>query len=66
MTTRRYRIYIGGKSNGEKIISLCTLIENAAMGRQIGEAGRWEIDYGRFSINNRTLVLKEVFDEATH
>lgn len=40
------------------------LIENEAMRREMGKAGRWEIEHGRFSIENRNKVFKRVFDEV--
>jgi glycosyltransferase involved in cell wall biosynthesis len=40
------------------------LIENKAKREDMGKAGRWEIEHGRFSIENRNKVFKTVFDEA--
>jgi len=40
------------------------LIENEAMRREMGKAGRWEIEHGKCSIKKRNEVLKRVFDEA--
>jgi len=40
------------------------LIENEALRKQMGKAGRWEIEHGRFSIENRNAVFKRVFDEV--
>lgn len=48
----------------ELVNKVSTLIENGAMRRQMGKAGRWEIEHGRFSIDRRNEVLKRVFDEA--
>jgi hypothetical protein len=31
----------------------------------MGQAGRWEVEHGRFSIKNRNEKLKRIFDEAT-
>ncbi|MFC2002724.1 glycosyltransferase family 4 protein [Chloroflexota bacterium] len=39
------------------------LIENETMRIEMGKAGRWEIEHGRFSIENRNAVFKRVFDE---
>ena len=41
------------------------LIENPELRRQMGHAGRWEVEHGRFSIERRNEKLKRVFDEAT-
>lgn len=41
------------------------LIENPKLRKEMGEAGRWEIEHGKLSIENRNRVLKRVFDEAT-
>lgn len=41
------------------------LIEDRSLRRRMGEAGRWEVDHGSLSIENRNEVLKRVFDEAT-
>ena len=40
------------------------LIENEELRRQMGRAGRWEIENGKFSINRRNEQLKRIFDEA--
>lgn len=40
------------------------LIENPELRRQMGKAGRGEVENGRFSIQNRNEKLKRVFDEA--
>jgi glycosyltransferase involved in cell wall biosynthesis len=41
------------------------LIENADLRRQMGKAGREEIENGRFSIRKRNENLKRILDEAT-
>jgi glycosyltransferase involved in cell wall biosynthesis len=41
------------------------LIEDKAMRREMGKAGRWEIEHGKSSIESRNKVLQRVFDEAT-
>jgi glycosyltransferase involved in cell wall biosynthesis len=41
------------------------LIENRELRRRMGQAGRWEVEHGRFSIKNRNEKLKRIFDEAT-
>ena len=41
------------------------LIENEEMRRRMGKAARWEIEYGKFSIEKRNEKLKKIFDEAT-
>jgi glycosyltransferase involved in cell wall biosynthesis len=48
----------------ELVDKVSILIENGAMRRQMGKAGRWEIEHGKFSIEKRNEVLKRVFDEA--
>ncbi|MFC1907644.1 glycosyltransferase family 4 protein [Chloroflexota bacterium] len=40
------------------------LIEDKAMRRKMGMAGRREIEQGKFSIERRNQVLKKIFDEA--
>ncbi|MFC1928299.1 glycosyltransferase [Chloroflexota bacterium] len=40
------------------------LIENKALRRQMGKAGRWEVEQGKFSIYKRTEKLKRIFDDA--
>ena len=41
------------------------LIENHELRRQMGKAGRWEVEHGKFSIEARNQKLKKIFDEAT-
>ncbi len=41
------------------------LIENEALRREMGRAGRQEIETGKFSIERRNERLKTIFDEAT-
>ncbi len=41
------------------------LIENKELRRKMGKTARWEVEHGRFSINNRNEKLKRIFDEAT-
>jgi glycosyltransferase involved in cell wall biosynthesis len=41
------------------------LIENPERRRQMGRAGRWEVEQGKFSIEKRNEKLKRIFDEAT-
>lgn len=41
------------------------LIENPELRRKMGEAARWEVEKGRFSIEKRNQKLKKIFDEAT-
>jgi glycosyltransferase involved in cell wall biosynthesis len=40
------------------------LIEDEALRRKMGRAGRWEIEKGAFSLEKRNAVLKSVFDQA--
>lgn len=44
---------------------LSFLIENPEIRRQMGRAGRREVEEGRFSIGRRNEALKRVLDEAT-
>ncbi len=48
----------------ELVRKVSILIENEPLRRQMGKAGRWEIEHGKFSIDGRNAVLKRVFDEA--
>jgi len=41
------------------------LIETQELRRQMGRAGRWEVEHGKFSIEERNRKLKKIFDEAT-
>jgi len=41
------------------------LIENEELRRRMGKAGRWEVEHGRFSIQNMKKKMKGIFDEAT-
>jgi glycosyltransferase involved in cell wall biosynthesis len=41
------------------------LIENTNLRREMGKAGRHEVEKGKFSIQNRNEKLKKIFDEAT-
>jgi glycosyltransferase involved in cell wall biosynthesis len=41
------------------------LIENKELRRQMGKAGRWEVEHGKFSVDSRSKKLKRIFDEAT-
>lgn len=44
---------------------LSILIENQELRRKMGEAARWEIEYGKFSLKKRNEKLKKILDEAT-
>lgn len=44
--------------------SLRLLIENTQLRRQMGKAGRHEVEHGRFSLARRNEKLKRVLDEA--
>ena len=44
---------------------LSTLIDNQDLRRSLGRAGRWEVEYGKFSVERRNEKLKRIFDEAT-
>ena len=41
------------------------LVENKELRKSMGKAGRWEIEHGKFSIEERNEKLKQIFDEAT-
>ncbi|OGO06820.1 MAG: hypothetical protein A2Y92_01865, partial [Chloroflexi bacterium RBG_13_57_8] len=40
------------------------LIENPALRRKMGAAGRWQVEHGNNSIARRNALLKDVFDRA--
>jgi glycosyltransferase involved in cell wall biosynthesis len=40
------------------------LIEDPALRRRLGKAGRWEVENGKFSMQKRNEKLKRIFDEA--
>lgn len=42
------------------------LVENRELRKSMGKAGRWEIEHGKFSIEERNEKLKRIFDEATN
>jgi glycosyltransferase involved in cell wall biosynthesis len=41
------------------------LIENSELRRQMGQAGRREVEEGGFSVRRRNPALKRIFDKAT-
>lgn len=43
---------------------LSLLIENPELRRQMGKAGRWEIEHGKFSQKQRNAKLKVILDNA--
>lgn len=47
------------------VTKLSLLIENPELRRQMGRAGRREVEEGRFSMARRNEALKRVLDEAT-
>lgn len=52
----------------EKVIDdfvekVCVLIENHEMRRKMGKNGREEIEFGKFSINERNKKLKNIYDK---
>ena len=50
----------------EELVEKTTiLIENPELRRRMGEAGRQELESGKFSIEKRNKKLKKIFDEAT-
>lgn len=49
----------------EIVEKLSILITNSELRHKMGTAGRWEIEHGKFSIQNRNEKLKMVFDKAT-
>lgn len=67
MTSRFQRAIqrVDPKVVAELVDKTSILIEDEAMKRQMGKAGRWEIEHGKFSIERRNEVLKRVFDETT-
>jgi glycosyltransferase involved in cell wall biosynthesis len=66
MTSRFQRAIrkVDHKVVDELVRKVSILIEDESLRRQMGKAGRWEIEHGRFSIHRRNEVLKSVFDEA--
>jgi glycosyltransferase involved in cell wall biosynthesis len=53
------------KMVGALVTKLSFLIENPESRRQMGRAGRREVEEGRFSMARRNEALKRVLDEAT-
>lgn len=49
----------------ELVKSISRLIEDPQRRRQMGKAARYEIEFGRFTIEKRNEKLKRIFDEAT-
>jgi glycosyltransferase involved in cell wall biosynthesis len=47
------------------IKAISALIENPELRKKMGEASRWEIEYGKFSLKKRNEKLKKIFDETT-
>ncbi len=48
------------------VAKLSILIEDRSLRQELTvEAGRYEIDSGRFSMAKRNRLLKDIFDEAT-
>lgn len=45
--------------------AVSVLVDNPEKRRQMGMAGRWEVEHGRFSFQTRNARLKAVLDEAT-
>jgi len=43
---------------------LSLLIENEGMRRRMGEAGYYEVERGKFSVQRRNEKLKRIFDKA--
>jgi len=43
---------------------LCRLVEEPRLRKFLGENAKKEVDYGRFSIDNRNKRLEEIFDET--
>ena len=49
---------------GRLVDRIGLLIANAELRKKMGEAGRYEVEHGKFSIGHRNEVLKKIFDEA--
>jgi glycosyltransferase involved in cell wall biosynthesis len=47
------------------IKAISALIENPELRRKMGEAARWEVEHGKFSIKKRNEKLKKLLNEAT-
>lgn len=41
------------------------LVQNPELRRQMGSAGGWEVEHGKFSLEKRNEKLKRILDEAT-
>ena len=61
---KAYRI-VDPKVVQEVVDKTSILIENPELRRQMGRAGRWEVEHGKHSIEERNEKLKRIFDEAT-
>ena len=48
----------------EIVTKINVLIENPDIRRKMGEAGRWAVEKGKYSIESRNDKLKRIFDEA--
>lgn len=48
----------------ELVEKTSVLIDNAMLRQQMGKAGRWEVEQGKFSIKKRNEILRKIFDEA--
>ena len=48
----------------ELVAKTVTLIENPDLRRQMGKAGREQVEKGKFSVEQRNKKLKDIFDEA--
>jgi glycosyltransferase involved in cell wall biosynthesis len=60
---RRERIVCEDTVNG-LADSVTELIEDEELRIRLGKAGRWEVEKGKFSIEKRNHVLKNILDEA--
>lgn len=49
---------------GDLVKKTSVLIEDATLRRDMGRAARWEVERGKFSIEQRNEKLKRIFDQA--
>ena len=48
----------------ELVVKTILLIENPDLRKKMAKAARWEVEHGKFSIEERNNKLKKIFDEA--
>ena len=68
-TTQRHKLVEAAQRTSKRVLdeltyALESLIKNYQLRRKLGSNAKWEVDFGRFSIENRNKKLKEIFDVA--